>query len=79
VNVVSAVLKHTKESTRCLKTTKLRRFINYFFNTRDSKGNALDMYHFTTNQWRNDGVAAASCDGAPTGKGAPDSSTVLTD
>ena len=37
------------------------------------------MYHFTTNQWRNDGVAAASCDGAPTGKGAPDSSTVLTD
>jgi len=25
-------------------------------------------------QWRNDGVAAASRDGGPTGKGAPDSS-----
>jgi len=31
------------------------------------------------NQWRNDGVAVASRDGGPTGKGAPDSSRVLND
>jgi len=30
-------------------------------------------------QWRNDGVAAASRDGGPTGKGALDSSKVLND
>jgi len=30
-------------------------------------------------QWRNDGVAAASHDGGPTGKGAPDSARVLND
>jgi len=38
----------------------------------------IDVYRDNT-QWRNDGVAAASSDGGPTGGRAPDSSRVLSD
>ena len=37
------------------------------------------QYTCGINQWRNDGVAAASSDGGPTGGRGPDSSRVLSD